>query len=1164
MKMKKWLITSATIGTIAAPVAAVVSCTSSKGTITYEKSLGEAYGNTEWVFKITFDKQALALKLRKYKGDQNKAIQALIAEMKISLSTRLPDSVTKGEFKDTGPYIKNDGYTISFYYPVKSILKSKLKSNADLKSSFKKFITDSVKKDGKKAFIYNSADFEKYVTSTIISLVTEKSKDTKNPGSSFLAKYFVVFSNSDHVLTNGDYVQFDFTGYLKDDLTKYKDMDGKMDIPDFASNYSKKKAKDLVKNDAIASHLFKYETKAKWDAAVDATYTDEELTKLVNSQPYLTSYHATAFSDKFYVSVKDKNTLRSQVEDYVNKHKNKYDKEGLTGISEEVLKELPKETQKKIKEYAEDKKKHQDKFWKYFDVTLDRLKNEVNKLIEKLKNVKEMGELINKYDFLTYDETITSANPASPPPNVHDLNMLKDLVKDDKAAAKLKHYKSKKYWDDTVGALKSLAQAQELLAKEPSLKLPKDESFTSIYYYIPISKDDKDALLKLIKDDKEAKEHNFESKKKYDDTIDSMTVIGQIWTLEDRNGIKPKEIKSLKDFSYEDIKLNERDIEEFKKILPSSTLTTDSKISDLLTLEKTNKDKFKKEYSSEQSVRLLDDTDKQKAKDLAKDDEAVKKIKGFESKIKSDFDEAIDTIKTVDDLRVFLLAHELKQWDTYHSEVAKNPIKWTNSMKKEFENFIQKEMSENDKGEKSKLLKEYITDKFKTLISYFDEIKKFVSYDQYTEFFNENIKVIKLNENDRKHAKELIKDDEAATKKLNSIKTKEKWDEKIDEVKTLKDLKDLLKAEHKAGTDELKLNSYTSKEYISSNDVVKKPEDKDKPERIAPSGIDLSTKAASSEISKAVKKLNMKDGEERIIDLADLDPHKTILGYFFWSKMKGDENLYQDLMSKGDYDKIAYLQIKKVGDKYQYKLIRKLKAFKNGAAKNNIFKMGNNTFIKGFDTMMEGMKKDEKRSILPTFGDYYGSEDLAGKQVIFDITVHHIAYLKDLDKTDFIKEVVKKNDGIKNGLKDYGLDKINDMASFKDALSKQNRDQTKTSWYTEWLEEDAKELEFEFPRAVTYNIASNLFNQILRRYPSYMWQTIYKQRQSLIDKLMSTTYVHGKKTNGQALATAGKIEAARRYGLALGLKKTDKKDIQTVFKDYMKKEIPFKIVNKDE
>lgn len=82
-------------------------------------------------------------------------------------------------------------------------------------------------------------------------------------------------------------------------------------------------------------------------------------------------------------------------------------------------------------------------------------------------------------------------------------------------------------------------------------------------------------------------------------------------------------------------------------------------------------------------------------------------------------------------------------------------------------------------------------------------------------------------------------------------------------------------------------------------------------------------------------------------------------------------------------------------------------AFEGGSAENYSLEIGSHSFIPGFEEGVIGMKREESKDINLTFPEDYMAKDLAGKEVVFNVTVHDIKkrvvpdlteeFFKDLD-----------------------------------------------------------------------------------------------------------------------------------------------------------------------
>jgi trigger factor len=68
--------------------------------------------------------------------------------------------------------------------------------------------------------------------------------------------------------------------------------------------------------------------------------------------------------------------------------------------------------------------------------------------------------------------------------------------------------------------------------------------------------------------------------------------------------------------------------------------------------------------------------------------------------------------------------------------------------------------------------------------------------------------------------------------------------------------------------------------------------------------------------------------------------------------------------------------------------------------------LGSQRFIPGFEEQLVGVKKDDKRAVKVTFPTEYHAEDLAGKDAVFDVTVHSVSQLKTPSIDDELAKAV--------------------------------------------------------------------------------------------------------------------------------------------------------------
>jgi len=70
-------------------------------------------------------------------------------------------------------------------------------------------------------------------------------------------------------------------------------------------------------------------------------------------------------------------------------------------------------------------------------------------------------------------------------------------------------------------------------------------------------------------------------------------------------------------------------------------------------------------------------------------------------------------------------------------------------------------------------------------------------------------------------------------------------------------------------------------------------------------------------------------------------------------------------------------------------------AFEGGSAEDYRLELGSNRFIPGFEDQLVGAEKGAQVDVKVTFPEEYGSEALAGKDAVFDVTVKEIEAFKD-------------------------------------------------------------------------------------------------------------------------------------------------------------------------
>lgn len=125
------------------------------------------------------------------------------------------------------------------------------------------------------------------------------------------------------------------------------------------------------------------------------------------------------------------------------------------------------------------------------------------------------------------------------------------------------------------------------------------------------------------------------------------------------------------------------------------------------------------------------------------------------------------------------------------------------------------------------------------------------------------------------------------------------------------------------------------------------------------------------------------------------------------------------------------------------------------AAKDHTLQIGSQSFVPGFEEQLIGMKKGESRDITVTFPETYGAKDIAGKEVLFSVTLKNIRekilpelneeFVKNFEKYESLEDL--KND-VKKSLEEEGESRIREQLRNKiiDALLEKNEFEVPPSW----------------------------------------------------------------------------------------------------------------------
>ena len=148
------------------------------------------------------------------------------------------------------------------------------------------------------------------------------------------------------------------------------------------------------------------------------------------------------------------------------------------------------------------------------------------------------------------------------------------------------------------------------------------------------------------------------------------------------------------------------------------------------------------------------------------------------------------------------------------------------------------------------------------------------------------------------------------------------------------------------------------------------------------------------------------------------------------------------------------------------------KEFEGGKAEGYELEIGSKQFIPGFEEQMIGMKKGETKRIKVTFPEDYQAEELKGKEVEFEITLHDIKEKKVPEINDQLaKDITHKADAT--------------LDTLKEQVREQLRVEKLNKLYTEelkpkLLEALVEKFEVDLPENIVEQEIDNLVNQKAR------------------------------------------------------------------------------------
>ncbi len=129
-------------------------------------------------------------------------------------------------------------------------------------------------------------------------------------------------------------------------------------------------------------------------------------------------------------------------------------------------------------------------------------------------------------------------------------------------------------------------------------------------------------------------------------------------------------------------------------------------------------------------------------------------------------------------------------------------------------------------------------------------------------------------------------------------------------------------------------------------------------------------------------------------------------------------------------------------------------AFEGGAAEDYRLVLGSGNFIPGFEDQLIGVTVEDEKAVEVTFPEDYGSEDLAGQDAVFDVTVKEIQRPVDAEIDD---ELAKK----------VGLDDLEALkTTLKESIQREHDQVSRLKLKRKLLDRLADLHEFELPEGL--------------------------------------------------------------------------------------------------
>ena len=252
--------------------------------------------------------------------------------------------------------------------------------------------------------------------------------------------------------------------------------------------------------------------------------------------------------------------------------------------------------------------------------------------------------------------------------------------------------------------------------------------------------------------------------------------------------------------------------------------------------------------------------------------------------------------------------------------------------------------------------------------------------------------------------------------------------------------------------------------------------------------------AVNKNYEKAIKDSGVIPVVEPKIDIKDLSEESLTIEFTFIGKPEVKLGKYKELKVKKDKVEVTKEEIEhEVGhilDRFaelvskdgaveegdtaiiDFKGFKDNEEFEGGSAEGYSLEIGSHSFIPGFEEGVVGMKKEESKDIKLTFPEDYMAKDLAGKEVVFNVTVHDIKkrVIPDLDE-EFFKDL--DMEGVTN------KEELNKVV--EEEIKTQKEHDTENKFVEDLLAKASSNMTIEIPEEIIDAEADKMYKDFVKR-----------------------------------------------------------------------------------